>query len=453
MLRTASCPSCSMGRRCNQNVQIGLAIEANAFLYQMTGDSEYGYKAISLTKNYIESMMVDQGNASSTGRVGMHAVWDAAICYDWCYDLLTEEDQAFLQYYMLLQSSYSEPGYPPLKYGLNTGQTEINGHILEFQLLCGQFAAAIALYDELPDFYNIAAGRILQYTIPAVNIFNQSSMYTEGSSYGMYRHCFIAMNNFLFQAMGHDNVYDETGLSVLGDFYLRRPDGKKISYGDDYSYYKTGYVTSDPYVYFYLGNMLQDPYLKTEYYRSVSTYDNNTVSTPGFLTPAVYLIMNDVSVPCDRSFRDFPLTMFSGEDSGYMMARTSWDEGIDANTVVAMLNLKTHYLMGHDHKDIGHFSLYYKGLLALDSGVYEGVPFTDSSGNAVTDVGYGSTHHRAYTKQSIAHNTVLVLDPDETLSASDANYVSTVDGGQKMFCDAGVCKNRRRAVECRQYLR
>ena len=425
-------PEIQYGDASNQNYNIGLAIEANAFLYQMNNDPEYGYKAINLAKNYIESIMVDQTNASSTGRIGMYVVWTVAICYDWCYDLLTEEDKEFLQYYMLLQSSYSEPGFPPLKYGLNTGNSEVNGHIPEFQLLCGQFAASIALYDELPDFYNVAAGRILQYTVPAVNIFNKYSMYSEGSSYGMYRHYFEVINNYLFKAMGYDDVYDETGLSTLGYFYLRQPDGKKMSYGDDYNYYKTGYVTAEPYIYFYLGNMLKDPYLKSEYYRSVTTYDSNTVSLTGSLTPAVYLIVNDVNVPCDKSFRDFPLTMFSGEDSGYMVARTSWDEGIDSNTVVALLNLKTHYLMGHDHKDIGHFSLYYKGFLALDSGIYEGAPFTDSNGNYITDVGYGNIHHRSYAKQSIAHNTVLVLDPNETLSESDASRVSTVDGGQKM---------------------
>lgn len=426
-------PEIKYGQAHNINTNIALSIESNAFLYQITGDSSYGRKAVYAAKNFIESAMIDQANASSTGRSGMHAVWTTALCYDWCYDLLTDEDKEHLIYYMLLQSSYSEPGYPCIGYGVDTGHSEVNGHILEFQMLCGQFAASVAIYDEAPDVYNVVAGRILQYVVPAVNTFNKSSMYTEGSSYGMYRHYFEVVNNYIFRAMGYENVYDEEGLSTVGYFYLRQPDGEKMIVGDDGNYYKNGFVNIKPETYFYLGNMYNNSYFKTEYYRTDLMQVKSKKEIAG-LTPAIWLIVNDVDVPCDRSFRSFPLTTFSGENSGYMFARTSWDEGFNSNAAVCLMNLKPIYIYGHEHKDTGHFSLYYKGLLALDSGIYQGKSFVNSKGETVTSVGYNNTHHLAYTRQAIAHNSVLVYDPNERTDLSgykdiDINYN---DGGQKM---------------------
>ena len=419
------------GDASNMNTNVSLKIEANALLYQLTGDESYGYKAIEVSKNYMESAMVDATNDSSTGRTMMWGIWSASLCYDWCYDLLTEEDKNFLIYYMLFNTRFSEVSYPPVKYGVYTGNSEINGHILEFQMLGAMMALGVAAYDEIPDYYNMIAGRIEQYIVPAANVFNQSAMYSEGSNYGMYRHYYEVLNNYIYKAMGYDNVYDEEGLSALGYMYIRQPDGEMFGVGDDYNNYKNGYSNDyNAYTYFLLGNMLGNAYFKTEYWRT-NMNEVKTSTVPGHITPAMWLIINDVDVPCDKSFRNFPLTTYTGDDSGYMFARTNWDEGYDSSAAMCLMNLKTHYIGGHEHKDVGHFSLYYKGLLALDSGIYQGKAFTDSKGKSVTSVGWGNTEHRAYAIQSIAHNTVLVYDPNEQLSAYDSPYFSTIDGGQK----------------------
>lgn len=421
------------GDASNIDLNVATMIEANAFLYQMTGDESYGKKAIEVSKNFMESAMLDETNASSTGRNMMWAIWSVACCYDWCYDLLTDEDKEHLIFYMMFNSKYSEPSYPPVKYGALNGGTgsEISGHIVEFQMLGGMMAAAVATYDEIPDYYNVVAGRILQYIVPAVNYYNESEMYSEGSSYGMYRHYYEILNNYIFKAMGYPNVYKEEGLSALGYFYLRQPDGERFMVGDDGDYYRNTYMNMNDYAYFLLGNMLGNSYLKTEYYRG-HRGENKTTNIPGHLTPAMWLITNDVEVPCDKSFRNFPLTSYSGDDLGYMFARTSWDEGFDSNTAMCLMNLKTQFLCGHEHKDVGHFSLYYKGLLALDSGIYEGSSFRDSKGNWISSVGFGSIEHRAYARQSIAHNTMLVYDPNEKLDPQDAKFYTTLDGGQRM---------------------
>ncbi len=421
------------GQLNNLNTNIALKIEACAFLYQLTGDKSYGYEAISVAKNFIESMMIDETSASSTGRTMMQAIWSTSLCYDWCYDLLTEEDKTFFISYMLLNTRFSEPGYPPIYYGIKDGTiSEIVGHNLEFQSLGALMALSVATYDEIPDYYNILAGRILQNIVPGISRFNESYMYAEGTDYGMYRHYYEILNNYIFKGMGYDNVYYEKGYSSIGYMYLRQPDGEKMTVGDDPQYWRNNYVATDSSMaYFLLGNLTKNPYYKTEYWRGKRT-DVKTTNTPGHLTPVMWLVMNDVEVPCNRSFRDFPLTLYTGDDSGYMFARTSWEEGYKSDTVVCLMNLRTHFLKGHEHKDIGHFSLYHKGILALDSGVYEGLAFTNSKGEKVTSVGFGTKQHYGYARQTIAHNSLLVFDPNEELHPTDVKKFTVLDGGQKM---------------------
>lgn len=424
-------PEIKYGQASNIDMNTAVMIESNAFLYQLTGDKSYGYKAIEVSRNYMETCMVDKANATSTGRTIMQAIWSVALCYDWCYDLLTEDDKEFLIFHMLYNTKYSEPSYPPVKYDVANNSSQLAGHILEFQLLGGIMALSVATYDEIPDYYNVVAGRIQQDLIPAVNRFNESATYSEGSTYGMYRHYYEVLNNYIFKAMGYENSYYEEGLATLSYFYTRQPDGELIAEGDDYNYHKTSYVGGDNYVLFMLGNMLDNSYLKTEYYRGNRKADMTT-NIPGHLTPVMWLIMNNVDVECDKSFRNFPLTTYTGDDTGRMYARTSWDEGFDSDAVICTMNLKTRYIMGHEHKDVGHFNIYYKGLLALDSGTYEGSSFVDSTGKSVTSVGYGSPFHVGYTRQSIAHNTMLVYDPNETKKSDTSNVFTTYDGGQKM---------------------
>lgn len=73
----------------------------------------------------------------------------------------------------------------------------------------------------------------------------------------------------------------------------------------------------------------------------------------------------------------------------------------------------------HTHLDQGAFTLYKGGELAIDSGLY---------GPA-----YGSDHHMNYTYQTIAHNTITVTDPDDTVSAPGKKEDRRIanDGGQR----------------------
>jgi len=77
------------------------------------------------------------------------------------------------------------------------------------------------------------------------------------------------------------------------------------------------------------------------------------------------------------------------------------------------MNLEEYNFTNHDHLDAGHFQLYYKGILANDSGSYNS---------------YGSAHDRGYYKRSVAHNTLAIRNPDK---ATTFQGYSTYDGGQR----------------------
>jgi heparin/heparan-sulfate lyase len=73
----------------------------------------------------------------------------------------------------------------------------------------------------------------------------------------------------------------------------------------------------------------------------------------------------------------------------------------------------------HQHLDAGAFQIYYKGPLAIDSGIYSGV-----SGS------YDGEHHLNYSTRTVAHNCLLVYDPAETFTAGRRTLHN--DGGQRL---------------------
>ena len=90
------------------------------------------------------------------------------------------------------------------------------------------------------------------------------------------------------------------------------------------------------------------------------------------------------------------------------------------------MKINEHFVGNHQHLDGGTFQLYYKGPLAIDAGAYQG-----SSG------GYNSPHNKNFFKRTIAHNSLLVYNPDEKFACwnyggADKTEFATNDGGQRM---------------------
>jgi len=90
------------------------------------------------------------------------------------------------------------------------------------------------------------------------------------------------------------------------------------------------------------------------------------------------------------------------------------------------MKINVYNFINHQHHDAGNFQIDYRGPLAIDSGAYTG-----SSG------GYNSTHNKNYFKRTIAHNSLLIYDPDEVFETqayggADKTPFATNDGGQRL---------------------
>lgn len=124
-----------------------------------------------------------------------------------------------------------------------------------------------------------------------------------------------------------------------------------------------------------------------------------------------YVLWYDPSIPVVPRESLDPARLFSG--IGWAAMRSDWT----SNATFAVFVCSPLWLSGHQHCDNNSFVIHRGGLLALDSGVYEG------------------TEHRAnYYARSIAHNTVTVFDPSERFNGdvwgNDSPEEGSNDGGQ-----------------------
>jgi hypothetical protein len=105
-------------------------------------------------------------------------------------------------------------------------------------------------------------------------------------------------------------------------------------------------------------------------------------------------------------------TLFDG--IGLWVGRRSWD----ANATYITLKGGDNF-WSHSHLDQGSFTIFQGGPLAIDSGLYG------------TD--YGTDHHMNYTYQAIAHNTITVTDPEDTVPSRTKKGIRKIanDGGQR----------------------
>ena len=102
-------------------------------------------------------------------------------------------------------------------------------------------------------------------------------------------------------------------------------------------------------------------------------------------------LWRDPSVP-KGDLASLPLSHYS-PGPGYVYARSSWDD--DATYFFFKCGDR---FTAHQHLDVGHFLIYKYAELAGDGGHYDD---------------FGSVHDVNYHLRTIAHNTLLILDPSE----------------------------------------
>lgn len=387
-----------------------LAFEAFALKYLIDNNPDLGRIAIRLALAYFDQVTFPP-KKDVTRDIG-RAITGGAIVYDWCYPLLTpNEKETFIRHFIRLAKTM-EIGFPPVKQGALTG------HAGEAQLFRDQLSMAIAVYDEDPSIYHHVANRLFTEFVPARNFFYPSHIHHQGDSYGMYRYQWEMMAAWIYRRMGYPTIFSaEQGKLPYYWIYTRRPDGQMLRNGDSYNSNRSATYWAEPMVWLLSASYYRDPWIADELQRQYTKVSSD---------PLFELLFADPDLPV-KPVSELPLTRYFGYPMGTMVARTGWETGIDSNTVVAEMKVGVFQFNNHQHLDSGHFQLYYRGGLAIDSGIYQG------------DYEYGSPHDINYYKRTIAHNCLLIYDPNEQFRFGSRTGLVN-DGGQRFPNDGKEAK-------------
>ena len=390
-------------------------VQLQALDYLLDGDKRLARRAITAMLDTLQRASF--GTRSDMSRASGAMPITGAMVYDWCYDQMkSSEKQAYIKEFVRLAKSM-ECGYPP------RNNQPIAGHPSEWMIMRDMLSAGIAIYDEYPDMYNHVITMLYRDYIPVRNYFYGGQNYHQGTNYVHVRFACDLFPLWILEKMGAGSIYDSSARFVLYDIiYRRRPDGVLLPSGDDYPQNRPALLTM-PTPMMLASSYYKDEYLAYEFERNPHLNKSGNESMNHCL---IYdLLWRDYNLK-GKAPDDLPLTRYSGTPYGWMIARTGWD----ANSVIAEMKINEQFVGNHQHMDGGSFQIYHKGPLAIDAGAYSG-----SSG------GYNSPNNKNYFKRTIAHNSLLVYDPDEKFECwnyggGGKTRFAANDGGQRM-CGEG----------------
>lgn len=379
--------------------------QLQALRYLTEGDADTARTAITSVLDSLRRTHF--GTRQDLSRASGIMIMTGAIVYDWCYNQMTpEERQEYIREFIRIAGTM-ECGYPPKR------NEPIAGHSSEWMLLRDLLSASVAIYDEYPDMYDILMEQFGSDYRPVRNYIYSGGNYHQGTSYINVRFSNDMFCQWILHRMLRGGDYfDRTQQSVLYDLiYRRRPDGQVLPAGDtNHSRKRVTYTLPM----MLAGSYYGDPYLLHE-----ARIDRRAIDQHCLL---FQLLWEDRSTP-DKSPEDLPLSRYSASPFGWMTARTGWGD----DSVIAEMKVNEQFVGNHQHLDGGSFQLYYRGPLALDAGYYQGK----------SDGGYNSPNNKNYTKRTIAHNSLLIFDPNEVFECYNyggAGRTRTAgnDGGQRM---------------------
>lgn len=369
-------------------------------------DESHALKTIKYAKEYLGT--VTYPNVGDITRTKGEDMVMGAIVYDWCYDLLTEEDKTFFINVFKYIASIKESHYPPVGTGHQIGEHDGEGEIFKDLL-----SAGVAVYDEDPEMYNLAAGRLFDQMIESRKMFHHAGRNSNGTSYGIERTRYESYAALIFDRMGYKDLFDrdangeyseEYGRGNLGKvpytwLYERLPFGLWVKEGNSWLYtnykYEDGYSNSDALMMLNVSSIYSDPYIRGQWVKELSMSNYS-------LQPFWNIVLGTPDAEFTVKPDDLPLTRVTTYPLTAVEARTDWQDGLDGSTVVAKMLAFEKITGEHEHMDMGSFSIYYKGTLTMDGGRYNG-----STG------GWFGTHFMNYMTQSIASNTMNVYVPGE----------------------------------------
>ena len=418
----------------NFNYNVLDRIQAKAFAYLLTENEDYAYEALVAIKNYIITLDIQWIYSDQTREFG-YVMYITACVYDWCYDILSEDDKfqltAGIEHKICTgttsnttDSTYGgvkmEMGFPPYKQGA------VSGHGSERQLLRDYLSFAIAIYDETPGWWDFIGGRFYEQYVPVRNEYYKSGMYPQGSSvYVSGRFISDLYSAVLIKALTGESPYSSDMKNVIHSIMAHETsDGYIFATGDgtnmvntkpntlkgSYSYdaILSSYVNSDPVALA----------IAMEMGNGFSKFGSGSEA----VTPTIALICLQSGLTPVESYRDsIGLVTYNGGFLGQMITRNSWE----SDAAVTLMKVSERTTANHDHQAAGTFQIHYKGLLSGDTGSYDS---------------YGTDQHRYFHQDTVAHNGLLVFNP---ALYQDAEYDENgnITNKSKFFYTGGQRRN------------
>jgi hypothetical protein len=316
----------------------------------------------------------------------------AAMAYDWLYDhpQFKEDDKR-------IAAEHIAAGAGELVRRLGLGGAE-GGHIFHTRMYgwgMGIALAGLALWGDHPEaetFANYGGNYFKQNLFPARrlqdgsvhNSFGYGRKYTMWLT-GHFISCWhSATGENLWEAI-RDSGGDWARKEIIFLIYGRYPDGTYVRFGDSYS------LESDHYT-----------------FRAISerTWAYSDSLGQGFLnllieqnqrdvveqsTAYVYFLFYDPDAPAVSHTALPTKALFSPDGTGIAIWKSGW--GPEGTTVLFKCG---NYFGNHGHFDQGHLDIFRRKPLLIDSGAY---------------LTFSGPFRMDYWRKSVAHNTILVVDP------------------------------------------
>lgn len=378
-------------------------VQLDALNYLTKGDKTSARAAITDMLDSLRNCSF--GTKQDLSRASGVMLMVGSIVYDWCYPEFTPQEREEYVKEFIRIAGRMECKYPP------KANETIAGHLCEWMILRDMLSAGIAVYDEYPDMYNYVIKLIYGSYIPPRKFVYSGHNYHQGTGYANVRLTNDFLSMWILDKMGAGSIYgDDMRLTMYDLIYRRRPDGQVLPAGDVNHGRRVIPTYANPMM--LAASYYHDPYLQAE-------FERKPVMEPHLLIHE--LLWRDFSLKGKKP-DDLPHTIYSGSPFGWMIARTGWDK----NSVIVEMKVNEQFAGNHQHLDGGAFQIYYKGPLALDTGFYQG-----------KREGYNSANNKNYTKRTIAHNSLLIYDPDEKFpcwnyGGADKTAFAGNDGGQRM---------------------
>ena len=365
--------------RHNLNEEVLEVLIYKAFLYQMTSDEIAGRDAIRMITEYMTTMRIEGGVGDPERNFGF-AMFAAAIVYDWCYDLMSRGERVEMintVANVVCAGKNMEVGFPPEK------QNAVCGHGSERQILRDYLSFSLAIYDEEPSWYEFVGGRFFEEYVPVRNEYYKAGMYPQGvSTYIQIRFTSDLWSAWIMKSATGVIPYDEAMKEILPSLFNRIVDGDSTLFmeGDDGLSQHINILYGLSFASSICAYLFGDP--RTAAWAKHLNYK--------YSANLYILILRSTGVDESRDrFEGLDLIKYNGGFLNEIVAHN----GRSADSASVLMKIGGRTTANHDHGDAGSFQIYYKGILAGDTGVYDS---------------YGTRHHYKYHQATVAHNAILL---------------------------------------------